>query len=689
MPHTPLAAKPSVEIVCSAHFLSWLHAEHISLAVTTYQTNRLFLLGLKADGVLSGFERLFDRPMGLHAAAGRLTMATRFQLWQLDDVLPSGRTHEGYDALFVPHRATTTGEVDAHDVAVGADGRVVFVNTLYSCLATTSEHYSFKPLWKPPFISALVPEERCHLNGLAMRDGQPAYVTAVSRSDVVAGWRERRADGGVVVDVASGEVVCGGLSMPHSPRWHRGRLWVLNSGTGELGWIDLQAGRFEPVAFVPGYGRGLAFHDRYAVVGLSKPREDRVFAGLPLDARLRQKDAVPRCGLYVVDLDTGMTVHWLQFEGVVTELYDVQVLEGVRRPTALGFKTDEIRRLVTVELPDGPAMHSLTTLKETEAGSGPAPEVLKPAASPGPATPPPSAGPFTFAAGTGTLAEAAARFGGLIFPPPDKLDRQSAFQESLVGVVALHEGRPVGLALAGLSPDGSRSELLSLFVARERRNQGAATALLERTEAALAARGCISVEARYRTSWPEHGAFEKVLRKRGWDAPRTAQHLFKMESDRIGQAPWLAAADVPLPPEYEVFPWLDLTAAERRAILEEQARTPWFPPVLSPFQMEDRVEPMNSMGLRRHGAVVGWIITHRMRPELIQCTSLFVREGVPRGRIITLLAEAIRRQCRARVPLMGFIVEASNAEMLRFAERRMKPYIVSQGEVRVVGKHLP
>jgi protein O-GlcNAc transferase len=345
-----MAAKATpLEVRVSRHFLSWLSEVGASLAFTTYQTNRLFLIGMKPEGRLSIFERHFDRPMGLHATPERLWMSTRWQLWQLANALPPGEQHEGFDRLYVPRRADTTGDLDVHDIALDASGRVVFVNTAYSCLATLSERYSFAPLWQPRFISRLAPEDRCHLNGLAMEGGRPAFVTAVSRSDVAAGWRERRHEGGCLIDVASGETLLGELSMPHSPRLHEGRLWLLNSGTGELGHVDRERGRFEPVAFCPGFLRGLAFLGDHAVVGLSKPRQDRTFTGLALDQRLREKDAEARCGLWVIDLRSGVVDHWLELDGVVAELYDVQVLPGVRRPGALGFKSDEIQRLITID----------------------------------------------------------------------------------------------------------------------------------------------------------------------------------------------------------------------------------------------------------------------------------------------------------------------------------------------------
>ncbi len=88
----------------------------------------------------------------------------------------------------MPQLAYTTGDIDAHDLVVDKSGKVIFINTLFSCLATVHERYSFEPLWQPPFISKLAGEDRCHLNGLAMRDGEVRYVTTVSQTDIYEGW---------------------------------------------------------------------------------------------------------------------------------------------------------------------------------------------------------------------------------------------------------------------------------------------------------------------------------------------------------------------------------------------------------------------------------------------------------------------------------------------------------------------
>lgn len=369
-----MSQRSSFEILGSQQFINWLKAENLSLAFTTYQSNRLFLLGLKPDGSLSATMRTFERPMGLYATSQSLTLATRYQVWQLENFLEKGQIFKDRDKMYVPRRSWMTGQLDIHDLAIahssnpltndsplgkggGRGGyptppaqQVIFVNSLFSCLGTLSDRYSFAPVWKPPFISKLAPEDRCHLNGLSIVAGQPAYVTACGRSDLVDGWRDQRQNGGCVIDISSNEIIAAELSMPHSPRFYRERLWLLNSGKGEFGYLDVATGKFQPVAFCGGYLRGLAFWENYAIVGLSKPRE-QTFSGLVLQERLAAKGAEAFCGIQVIDLETGNIVHWVRIEGIIVELYDVAVLPGVRSPGCIGLQEpDELRRVVTRDL---------------------------------------------------------------------------------------------------------------------------------------------------------------------------------------------------------------------------------------------------------------------------------------------------------------------------------------------------
>jgi uncharacterized protein (TIGR03032 family) len=337
------------QISCSRGFADWLLSNRCSIAFTSYQTGELFLLGVLPDGRVSFHQRHFERAMGMRTASHRIFLASLHQVWRLENVLRPGEyANGGFDRLFVPRNAQVTGDIDIHELDVESSGRVVFINTLYSCLAAFSRTDSFVPLWKPKFISKLAAEDRCHLNGLGMEGGKVRYVTAVCRSDAVGGWRDRRASGGMIIDISDDRIVTEGLSMPHSPRLHRGQLWALDSGRGYLVRVDAASGRCENVAFCPGFLRGLAFTGRFAVVGLSLPR-DGSFSGLELDDELKKRDADPWAGLNIVDTATGDVVQWLRLRGHLRETFSVGVLPEVRCPMAVGLMSPDIRSHITIE----------------------------------------------------------------------------------------------------------------------------------------------------------------------------------------------------------------------------------------------------------------------------------------------------------------------------------------------------
>ena len=347
------SGEPWLHVTASRDFPAWLVAQQASIAFTTYQAGKLLMIGVDDKGQLAVAERTFTRCMGLwaDAADGRtLWLSSLYQLWRLENALLAGQKYKGHDRLYVPREGLTTGNLDVHDIAREASGRLVFVNTLFSCLGTVSRNLSFAPLWRPPFISKLMPEDRCHLNGLALENGRAAYMTTCSRSDVADGWREHRGNGGQLIDLRSDQILLNGLSMPHSPRVHDGKIYLHNSGTGHFGWADRAARKFVPIRFCPGYLRGLAFLGGCALAGLSKPR-DKAFTGLELNSELEKRKLTPTCGLQVIDLASGEVAHWLTIEGLVTELYDVAVLPTVRRPALLGFKTKEIQQVLTMDEP--------------------------------------------------------------------------------------------------------------------------------------------------------------------------------------------------------------------------------------------------------------------------------------------------------------------------------------------------
>jgi uncharacterized protein (TIGR03032 family) len=352
LPFAPAAGDTKISV--SRGLEGWLARTGCSLAFTSYQTGQLFLVGRLPEGKISFHQQNYIRAMGLHATPQRLYVGSLFQIWRLENVLaPHERANEHFDRLYVPRNAQTTGDIDVHELSVDRAGRVIFVNTKYSCLATMSVTHGFQPIWKPPFISRLAAEDRCHLNGLAMHNGVPAYVTAVSRSDVLNGWRDRRHEGGVLIEVATGRIVTDQLSMPHSPRVAEDGVWLLDSGRGMLARVDPATGAKEDVAFCPGFLRGLSLHGGHAAVTVSKPR-DGAFAGLALQAELAKRDGEPWCGVCIVDRRSGDIVEWIRLGGEIKELFDVAVIPDVVCPMALGIASPEIQSMISFDPELGP-----------------------------------------------------------------------------------------------------------------------------------------------------------------------------------------------------------------------------------------------------------------------------------------------------------------------------------------------
>lgn len=341
-------------------FAALLEQSGRSVAVTTYQAGFIVLLRFDGTAVNTHFRNI-PRPMGMAVSASHLAVGAARELVQYENNTAVCSRIEGpqpHDACYLPRKVHVTGDIDIHEMAFGETNNALsrasrllsslwIVNTRFSCLCTLNDEHSFVPQWRPPFVSGLSPQDRCHLNGLALVGGRPRYVTALGESDAPAGWRENKANGGVLIDVDSGETIVRGLSMPHSPRWHDGRLWMLESGDGSIGTVDLGTGRYDPVAKVDGFTRGLDFVGPYALVGISQVRESAVFSSIPITERLSLENRI--CGVSLIDLRVGREIGFLRFEGNVQEIFAVQVLPH-RFPEMLEMSNDLLGN--TYALPD-------------------------------------------------------------------------------------------------------------------------------------------------------------------------------------------------------------------------------------------------------------------------------------------------------------------------------------------------
>jgi len=347
MNDTAALAPEAYSSVHTQSFATLLESFGASLLVTTFQAGRVIVMRPQNGSVNTHFFAL-PRPMGLAADRQRIFVGAHLAVHEYRNVPAVAARLDPpneNDAVFLLRNIHVTGHVDIHEMAF-AGNECWYVNTLFSCLCTLDTEHSFVPRWRPRFVSGYAPEDRCHLNGLAMGDGKPRFLTALGMSNEREGWRADKRGGGIVIDYASNEIVARGLSMPHSPRLHRGRLWVLESGRGALSTVDPVSGRVEMVAQVPGFTRGLDFIGPIAFIGLSQLRASNPFTDIPLTDENPERSS----GVWAVNVDTGATVAFLRFSASVEEIFAVQALQGARSPLIL--EDDDALLGTTWAIPD-------------------------------------------------------------------------------------------------------------------------------------------------------------------------------------------------------------------------------------------------------------------------------------------------------------------------------------------------
>jgi uncharacterized protein (TIGR03032 family) len=319
----------------SKSFSNLLESSNSSVVISTYNSGQVIFVRASEGGLNAEFKG-FSAPMGVAVNANKLAVGTQNSVLTYSNqpplsqfVEPPGKS----DKVFAPRTIVFTGQIDIHEMEFG-EGKdaddLWFLNTSFSCLCKLDMNYSFHPVWKPSWITDLAPEDRCHLNGMAMVDSIPRYVSALSQTNTKMGWREKKGVAGVIIDTVSNKVIAQGLAMPHSPRWYDGKLWILESGKGSLATVSVETGEVTTIATLPGFTRGLNFIGPYALVGLSQVRES-VFKNLPITSQKEERN----CGVWIVDIRNGEIVGELKFSGMVKEIFDVKVLHNTKWPTIL------------------------------------------------------------------------------------------------------------------------------------------------------------------------------------------------------------------------------------------------------------------------------------------------------------------------------------------------------------------
>lgn len=301
-----------------------------TLVISTYQAGKVIFISAKNDEHLIQLPRTFNKPMGIALQGDKMAIASKDEVILLTDSPGLAKYYPNnpntYDALYMPRATYYTGQIDIHDLEWTQNG-LMGVNTSFSCLIQVDTDYSFKPVWKPPFIDELVSEDRCHLNGMAIIDGRPKYVTAFGTGNSFQNWREEITKNGILMDTENNEIILDKLPMPHSPRWINNNLYLLLSATGELIKTDLEKGKYETVSKLNGFVRGLAVIGDYAFIGLSRLRKNSsTFAKLDI------ADKAINAGIAIVHLPTGAFTGEIKYLNSVDEIYDVQVIPGKSRP---------------------------------------------------------------------------------------------------------------------------------------------------------------------------------------------------------------------------------------------------------------------------------------------------------------------------------------------------------------------
>ncbi|MBL4760931.1 MAG: TIGR03032 family protein [Mariprofundaceae bacterium] len=345
---TPAADLPPFAYTTSPEFPELLAQLNISLILSTYQAGKLLVVSSDGENV-SLLPRNMDQPMGLALKGNQLAVACMHDTFILAHDTRLGASYprqpNTYDTMFMPRQQFYSGTLHLHDIGWQNDGSLIAVNTLFSCLCRVDGEHSFTPIWQPSFITELAPEDRCHLNGMAMVDGKAKYVTAFGATNNKDDWRKDKYKAGIIIDVDSGEIIAKGLPMPHSPRVFDGQLYVLLSATGELARVNIETGSYDVIKKFNGYVRGMDKIGDYLFVCMSKIRKSHTFN----DSEYAKRQDY-QAGFEMIHLPTGGTISHLKFHRSCDEIYDICVLPGLKRPGIAGILDGKYR--MALSMPD-------------------------------------------------------------------------------------------------------------------------------------------------------------------------------------------------------------------------------------------------------------------------------------------------------------------------------------------------
>lgn len=320
-----------------------------SIAISTYQAGKVVFISAKNKNDLIQLPRNFEKAMGIaeYTEKDKIAIACKDEVIifrnSIDLAKFYPKAQNKYDSLYLPRNTFHTGALDIHDLSFGNNGELFAVNTLFSSIVKINDDYNFTPYWRPPFIDKIVSEDRCHLNGMAMKNGKPKYASAFNRGNKPQSWREKITSSGIIIDIEENKIIAEGLAMPHTPRIFNDELYVLLSASGELAKINIKNGNYEVITKIDGFVRGMSLHKDYLFIGISKLRKNSsTFGKLPFLKHANE------AGIVIVHLPTQSIQGKISYLTSLEEIYDVHILANKKRPNILNTMTQDYKKALMI-----------------------------------------------------------------------------------------------------------------------------------------------------------------------------------------------------------------------------------------------------------------------------------------------------------------------------------------------------
>ncbi len=595
----------------SPQFAELLHKLGISLAISTYQAGKVVFLSAVDTDKLIQLPRTFENAMGMAVSKNKLAVSALNNVTVLrndPDLAPAYPNNKGvYDGIYIPRIIYNTGYLALHDMDF-IDEKLIAVNTLFSCLSYIDGKHSFTPFWQPPFISELTPDDRCHLNGMAIENNEIKYLTALGNTNTSQGWRENKMTGGILTDYPSGNIILNGLAMPHSPRIYDGKLYLLNSAQGELICVDPEKGTYEIVVQLGGFARGMDRYGDYLFIGVSKLRHNsKAFSDLEIAK-------TSFAGVIAVYLPYKSIVGSFKYEMSVDEIYDVKVIEGSVRPSILSADMKIHGQAVTT--PHGSFWSNPEGDKTSVQTQNPGVQDQMKRSNEGQIS-------YQIVKDA-TSKSLAAQFPALLFPLFLKKIQNEALAGKLIPLIALYKEKPVALTVTELRSDKT-AELHSVFVSEEFRKKGIASEMLNLNDKLLKNNKIQYIDVSWLDAIHYVKVFEKLLEKGNWLKKQKKSLNVKLNVKKAVQAKWISDTLNMVDNKTEIIDWADITEADIDEIqlIEQQDG---FPLYLTAFQLSEILDTRISKLMRINGKIAGWCIMHTIKPDTAQCSALYVKD---------------------------------------------------------------